>query len=476
MSDRTVLPIRELWPHQVKEVREHLMDPARALFWEPRTGKTLTVIERINDLIGLEQISRALIIAPKTACSVVWEPELTQSLAFQTAFYNFSNGSMKERASLLLALKDSTYPFVVVLNPDVVWQLLPELRKLKFDFVCIDESHAIKSASSKRGNALRSLGQDAKFRMILTGTPDPENYVDYYGQYKFLAPGIFGTRKADFLERYTTRHPRYPSIIMQYLNTDELRDKIFSVASRVTRAEVWGATETPPVIRKVELPPKARKAYDKLSKEGVLEVETGKTVDGSHLLTRDLRLAQLTAGFITTTNADGQREDVWLHTAKIDATIEELREIVASRKKAVIFYRFTPEGHALVKAIEKEYGAESVKLLAGETSSQERVGIVTDFQRLDVPQILVVQESVGGIAISLAAADYCIFTSCSFDYGAHKQARDRIWKKEATLTYIYVTCPRTIDTTIMKAIKDKRNASELMLDIGFERAAAGDVE
>ena len=58
----------------------------------------------------------------------------------------------------------------------------------------IDESHHIKNPDSQAAKALLELANSAKKRMILSGTPVPNNFDDLWSQFTFLYPDyqIFG--------------------------------------------------------------------------------------------------------------------------------------------------------------------------------------------------------------------------------------------------------------------------------------------
>src|SRR4051812_25842330 len=52
------------YAHQLKEYEEHYLDPSRALLWQPRTGKSKTMIDTACRLFEACEIQGVLIVAP----------------------------------------------------------------------------------------------------------------------------------------------------------------------------------------------------------------------------------------------------------------------------------------------------------------------------------------------------------------------------------------------------------------------------
>jgi len=436
-----------LWSHQQKLV-DRAFETAQAIFHEPRLGKTRTICRQIRRL----ELDRVLIVCPKTVASVWMEEARIGGLPAT----DLSDGKLSERVLPKAGL--------VVTNYDAVSYLLPWLLNWKPQMVVADESHKIKNHTAKRSKALHKLGRVAQYRRILSGTPDPQSYFDYFSQYKFLAPDIFGEKVTPFREAYCIHHHIWKSKIVGYHNLDSLRLKLFSVADRLRRVD---ATSVPPVqdvIRRVDLPASAKDLYARLTTEFLSEQPR---IDATHALTRMLRLQQITAGFV---EIDGQEK--FKHDAKIQAVVGELEGF---DKKAVVFYRFKAEGKAIKEALNKEFGEGTAEQIGGDTPGEHRQSILSRFDRDALPRVLVAQEALAE-GVSMKAANLAIFTTCSFNYAAHVQARDRIWDDKNPLVYVYLVVPGTIDETVMKAISKKQSASEMMLDIGFARSVYGNVE
>ena len=252
------------WNHQDKELNEHALEPEWFQYWDPRTGKTHPAVIKCGVWIARAGIKRILISAPKSACQV-WLKEDELGL-FDPAFVrvvDLSDGPVVRRAAILERLgTDDPFdrPTIIVVNRSVLYPLTMvngrpgPLRRWGPQEMVLDEVHEYKTPSAACARAAEMLAPDCKFRLGLTGTPDPEDYEDYYGQFKIISPKTFefpverkrkgrptvwelATTKAGFDARYIVRNHVYPSKIENYLNIDELREKIFSKSSRVRQEE-----------------------------------------------------------------------------------------------------------------------------------------------------------------------------------------------------------------------------------------------
>lgn len=126
------------------------------------------------------------------------------------------------------------------------FDLLPEVGKVPWSFVVVDESHHIKNPKSKRTTTMISLRDHAiennykQIRVCLTASPIADNPKDLIPQLDFLYPGRFKT-DYKFLKRYCNEISNAYGTNFVGLNEDnaeELNIRLKSCASRVTRSEV----------------------------------------------------------------------------------------------------------------------------------------------------------------------------------------------------------------------------------------------
>jgi SNF2 family DNA or RNA helicase len=145
---------------------------------------------------------------------------------------------------------------------------------------------------------MHRLGMKAAYKLLLTGTVITNRALDVFSQYKFLNPAVFGNSFYSFRNRYFdmvgygNHTPRLKRTMEQ-----DLMKRLHSIAFRATKAERLDLPAMTDIIRIVELEPAALKVYRDLVKDSYAEL--GKSeVTVTNILTRLLRLSQLTGGFI----------------------------------------------------------------------------------------------------------------------------------------------------------------------------------
>lgn len=65
-------------------------------------------------------------------------------------------------------------------------------------FIVVDESLKIKNSAAKRTQRILKLGENAKYKLILNGTPVSRNIMDIYTQMEFLSPKILKMSENEF--------------------------------------------------------------------------------------------------------------------------------------------------------------------------------------------------------------------------------------------------------------------------------------
>lgn len=453
------------WSHQEKAIQAWQRE-ALALSWSPRTGKTHAIGGQVLKLEKLVYLRRTLVIAPQGVCQQVWPEEFEQDSRGHVII-NLSAGPIKKRRAKIqeLIALEKTRPrhdanYIVLVNWEGLVELTPDLLAWGPQLVVADEAHYAKSAGAARSRALHKFAK-APYRRTLTGTPTPRDYIDLFSQYKFLEPKLFGTNKAAFLKRYCELDMW--GRVKFYRNLPELREKLATVTSYFDREKEWNDLPPLRVPRRIFLPGEARALYDDIVKKTVAEWQ-GVDIDATHKLAKIVKLQELTAGFIR-----GETGEVhWVHTAKIDAAVSEVVDLVKNGEKVVVFYHFTPEGEKLVEALDTAIGSPAVARIGSGVSPAARLDLQKRFQKKDDPlRVMVMQDSLG-IGIKLSAASYMVRMSYPLDFAAYTQSNDRIYEPDKALTYIELEVDRSVDQFAKRICMDKKKATDELFGKGFE--------
>lgn len=397
-----------------------------------------------------------LIVAPLSILSV-WEAEFAQFAAFDYALAVLTGDSAKKTDTL--RHMNGAALQVAVVNYESAWRMERELAAWGPDLIVCDEGHKIKTHNISASKAMHRLGAKAGYRLLLTGTLITNKAIDVFSPYKFLNPTIFGTSFYAFRSRYfdMVGYGNHTPVLKRSMEA-ELSARLHSIAYRAAKADCLDLPETTDVVRQVELEPAARKIYRSLVKESFAELASGE-VTAPNVLTRLLRLSQLTGGFL---GSDENAAVQQISSAKLSAMEDILESAVAEGQKLVIIARFLPE----IRAIGKELDRRGLRYACITGEVQDRAAQVAQFQNdPDVP-VFVGQIATAGLGLTLTAASTMVFYSLDYSMSNYEQAKARIHRvgQRNPCTYIHLIAKGTVDEKVLTALRNKADLAKALVD------------
>lgn len=401
-----------------------------------------------------------LVFAPASVVPV-WPKEFDEYADFPYQVVPLEGPGAKRKKTLAALRPDASRMQVVVTNYEASWRLLPELVAWRPDMVICDESQRIKAPGSQQSKAVRKIGSVAKFRLILTGTPVSNSPLDFWAQYAFLDPTIFGTSFYPFRAKYAIMGGYQNHQVLGYRNLPELVKKAHSIAFRVTKDEALDLPEFTDQSLYCELEPDTMRAYKSMVKDSVAEISASSEITAANVLSRLLRLSQMAGGFVN--DEDGKVHKV--SSAKLNLLDECLDDLLAVEgKKVVIFARFIPE-MAAIEELVKGKGVGYCRI-AGDVQMAQRGEEVKRFQTDPAARVFIAQIASAGLGITLTAADTAIFYSLDYSFANYDQCRCRTHRlgQKNKCTYIHLVAVGTVDTKVMAALKEKRSVATQVVD------------
>jgi SNF2 family DNA or RNA helicase len=437
-------------PHQ------GMLSTGAALLMEMGTGKTITSIAVTGALYQAGRIRRVLVVAPLSILGV-WLEEFEKFADFD---YNLAilEGSATKKIDTLRHMRGTSLQ-VAVINYESAWRLEKELATWNPDMIIADEGHKIKTHNIAASKAMHRLGARARYRLLLTGTVITNKAIDVFSQYKFLNPAIFGQSFYVFRNRYfdMVGYGQHTPVLKKSMEHD-LMKRLHSIAFRATKAECLDLPETTDIVRYVELEPAAMKIYKDLVRDSYAELGKGE-VTATNILTRLLRLSQITGGFI---GGDEGGPVQRVSAAKEEALGDIVEDVLQSGKKLVVIARFIPEIKAICRLLEKK-GIGYSLLMGGVKDREEQVAA---FQNDPEVQVFVGQIATAGLGVTLTAASTMVFYSLDYSMSNFEQAKARIHRvgQRENCTYLYLTAKGTVDERVLKALRDKADLARLLVD------------
>lgn len=450
------------WKHQLKALR-YLMKPehsSAAILLGMGAGKTKIFIDLINNM----DFHTTLIVCPHKATRV-WVNQIPIH-SFDTSIHvvNLSEFSGKKKYEVLQenTRKANSYNKIIyVINYEAVWR--EPLRtffkdKMHFDAIICDESHRIKSPSSKVSKFMQTLGRRCDHRYIATGTLLAQTPLDVYAQYRFMNPNVFGTNYSNFCKRYSNIDPYktmrlgYPVLDKNepYIHLDELRDKIMSCAFN-TKIDL-DLPETLDIPVEFELPKKVVDMYSEIRKEGILSLESG-TMEINNVVSLVLRLQQLTSGFIPVEDETKKRTLEIIDNSKCNA-LKELLMDFPKEEPIVVFARFRQD-------------IENIKdvCISLERTYSEMSGKCDDFDDWNngKTSILIVQIQSGAEGLDFTRAHYGIYYTLTHALYQYNQSRKRLHRPGQKHSVVYYTLVgklktgKSVDEQIIQSLKNNED-------------------
>lgn len=464
----------EAWLHQRRAFHFAKQLDAAMLAMDMGTGKSLVALALLKEW----DARQVLIMCPKSVVGV-WPKQFRQHALTPSEWFVVTQ-SPNRRMRVVARAEETEQGLrrgralgkrtVVVVNYDAAWR--PEMSEvlggIKWDVIVLDESHRVKSAGGKASLFATALRKNSRKRLALTGTPMPHSPMDVYAQYRFLDPGIFGTSKNRFQNRYAVtntverRDGRSFVQIEDWQNMEEFEDRFHSIAFVVSKEEALPdlPEKMPPVERQFSIGPKALRVYNELAREYVAGVEEG-TIIAANAMTKMLRLRQVAAGHSKTD--EGVVVDLDDERAKaLDDVLEDLQG-----EPVVVFASF----HRDLDAIERVASERGLRY--GELSGRRRDGITVDSTMAEGVDVLGVQLRSGGVGIDLTKACTAIYYTVGYELGDYSQSQDRLHRPGQTrpVSYIHLVAENVpIDRIVFEALSERRSVVDAVLKAARTRS------
>jgi SNF2 family DNA or RNA helicase len=459
------------YAHQLTALEKSWNKENFAYFMEMGTGKTKVLIDNLAMLYDKGKIDGALIVAPKGVVKTWYEQELPTHLPNHIENVSIlwqPNITKTQQEKLESLFEIETALHILVMNVEA----LSTDKGVKFAtkfinshkaMMAIDESTTIKTPTAKRTKNIIGIGQNAKYKRIMTGSPITKNPLDLYTQCEFLDPWLldFSSYYA-FRNRYAEMktmhiHGRSIQVVDKFQNLGELSDTVKEFSYRVLKED---CLDLPPKVfikRHVALTPEQKKVYEQM-KKAAMAVLNGKVTTTMTVLTQLMRLHQITCGYVTA-------DDGTIQTVESNRLNELMSILEDTDGKVIIWANYQMSVSDIMKALTKKYGANSFVHYYGLTPQEDRQDNIRKFQNDPECRFIIGTPQTGGYGITLTQANTVIYYSNSYDLEKRLQSEDRAHRigQKKTVTYIDLISEDTVDEKIVKALRDKINiASEVM--------------
>ena len=414
-------------------------------------GKTVQALSFLEHYRLENGSIKALVVCPTTLI-YNWENEIKKFTPGLS--YRIHHGAARTRLLEELLDHDVTITTYGTLRSDI--KLLTSVR---FDYVVLDESQAIKNPASKVTKAASLL--HAKNRLCMSGTPLQNNTFDIFAQMNFLNPGMLGTMEF-FRNEFAVPIDKFG----EQDRKEHLKKILYPFILRRTKEQVAkDLPEKQEMILWCEMEDDQRRIYDAYRNEfrdkilGTIQ-EQGIQRSQLTILQGLMKLRQI-CDSPAILNEEEKFEN---HSIKLDELAREIVENIGDHK-ALVFSQFLGM-LALIRAKMDELGVK-YEYFDGSTTAPDREKAIQRFQNEEEVRVFLISLKAGGVGLNLTAADYVYIVDPWWNPAVEQQAIDRTHRIGQTKNiFAYrMICRDTIEDKILQLQEKKRTlAKELIAD------------
>ncbi|KAM4696078.1 DNA excision repair protein ERCC-6-like [Rhinophrynus dorsalis] len=455
-------------------------------------GKTIQVIAFLSGMFDAEFVKYVLLVMPTTLISN-WMKEFEKwTPGMRVA--EFHGTSKKERSRNLEKIQRKSG--IVITTYQMLinnWQQLSSYngREFEWDYIILDEAHKIKSSSTKTAKSCQSI--PSKNRILLTGTPIQNNLREMWALYDFACQGtLLGTSKTFKMEYENpiTRAREKDStpgekalglkisenlmkIIQPYflrrtksdVQNKKMSEQLTSVEANVKGPVMPSLTRKNDLIVWVYLSSIQEEVYRKFIsldqiKELLMTTRSPlaelnilkKLCDHPRLLSARACIQLGLEGDDYSYNEEGDHQAVTKFDHLSDETlIEESGKLLLLID---LLHKLKEEGHRtlvfsqsrkMLDMIDRILYNKQFKVMRidGTVSLPEREKRISKFQSNQNYSVLLLTTQVGGVGLTLTAADRVVIFDPSWNPATDAQAVDRAYRigqQENVVIYRLITC------------------------------------
>lgn len=443
-------------PHSYQKgaVKWLLENPESGLLLDPGLGKTACVYAAAKLLKRAKLLKGVLVVAPRRIVREVWPVEREKWSDFAELSVGILHGDHKDDV-----LREQ-HDFYVLTPEGLEWLLVSKLGKpspwsilrLKVDTLVVDESSSFKN-NSQRFKRIRTILPKFRRRWILTGSLAPNGYMDVFRQVYIADMGkLLGYAITRFRQEYFTPggYGGYEWFITERGKT-EIQAKLKRKFLRLEAEDFLTLPKLINVSIHVELPPEARRVYDRLESAYFAMVDDS-SVTAVNAGAALVKCRQVAAGGVYQDDELDERRVAHLHNAKTDALVSLVDEL--NGQPLLVAYSFQHD----VTRIQKALG-DHIPVLGGGTTDRHARLIIEAWNAGRFPVMLAHPKTAGhGLNLQESDCAHVAWYSMDYNYEQYDQFIRRVRRqgnRSVQVMAYHILAKDTVDEAIMLALASK---------------------
>lgn len=474
---KPLLKPQQLHDYQKQCVLHQLYHDDSMLWLQMGLGKTPITLTAIVDRMRAGQVKKTLIFGPLRVIQAVWAREARKWEHTKHLRFSVIHGTKDKRQRALFSDADvylTNYENMNWLAEQLDHYYLSLGKPLPFNFVVYDEVSKLKNSTTLRMKGgtrdrkdkfgdeyqikvtgWRKIIPHFKYRTGLTGTPASNGYMDLHGQ--FLAVDG-GQRLGEYVTHYKDSYFESDYMGWSYVPTEKgkeiIEQKISDITIKMDAADYLDMPAVKEVNILVDLPTKARRAYQEVEANMFTELDNGSEIEVFSRSSVSNKCLQFCNG--TPYRSAESPEFEVLHDAKLDALEEVLEE--AAGQPVLCSYTFKSDAERIMKKFKK---IRPVNLT--ETPSKDTEKIINKWNKGEIKLLIGHPASMGhGVDGLQDSGSILVWFGLNWSLELYEQMCGRLNRQGQTqsVSIIRILCRDTVDLAVADALSRKTDDQE----------------
>ena len=479
---------RTLMPYQLLASYHLALSQNECNFSVPGSGKTTTVLASYEYLRKCadenKRVNNLLVIGPLSSF-IAWKDEYKECFGVFPKTLDIRGGINEEqvRKELIQGRVDLDLILIsygsLASKIDTIKQFLSDKKVM----VVLDEAHRIKNVDGgvQSTNAM-SLAPLASSRVVLTGTPAANSYVDLYNLFTFIWPAKNVIGYSIGALNNMSSNP----------NDGRVSDLINKISPYFIRIKKSDLKLPEPIFHEpilVDMGPVQQAIYDAIVEMAVKRFEDD-TLSAAFKKSAAIRLRQASSnpsllkkplqGLFTYDEDDNDYQEVYDDEIDVDNRIIDLinnydsleipprlikllsltKSLLDNNQKVIIWCEFIDS----CERVSEYLKANEIKnnILYGKTSQEDRETIISAFKDPTNSDFKVVVANPHAVGESISLHKAChnaIYYEMGFNAGVYMQSKDRIHRvglpKDCETNYYFIQSTDSVDLNIYDRVLTK---------------------
>jgi SNF2 family DNA or RNA helicase len=494
---------REPRGHQMEALHWVYSKRAFALFMDMRTGKTKVVIDLSMAMWNDAKLER-LVVIPLLTLRRNWFNAFNIDADMSKVDVHFLNSDKPKEFDKWNSTNDGR---LKVLLSGVESMSAGRAHGMVLEFcagpktmVIVDESDTIKNHKAIRTERMFQIRDKCEYRGILTGTPISKGPMDFFAQFEFIDPNIFGIGDYySFRNRYALMGGYDNKEIVGYQNMAEFIEISKPYVYQVRYQDVFDSPPAEYEVRTVQMTDEQKIIYKRIRKDNTIRDSRDPKIIKlvvQNVLEKTLRLHEVCGGYwaekvdtgkfktVDVLDSEGKAIDQirrpifkYLHhpvpgrNPKLDECVRLLTEEF-SDDQGIVWAVHLEELFAIAAALGKH---GPVALFHGGVSEDERAQIDSDFRAGKI-KWLVANPTTGGRGYTFDVAMVMVNFTSSQNLIHRLQSLERATAAHKTVpvAVIDIVVENSVDELYLEALTNKQNVADFVRDAIEKRGSSVD--